>query len=148
MILFFGEKTLEKTKQKNQKRQKPIDADIHLKYLCDQCGQTHWLSFLEASTSGYKVVCDCGNIFKVKKVNGFKLKYSSKKLPQPEVAQPIATIQTQTISFDLLDSASKVLMNYGFTKTEASELISNYYSTNPVNDISVLVKETLKSLRN
>lgn len=139
---------MEKTKQKNQKRQKPIDADIHLKYLCDQCGQTHWLSFLEASTSGYKVVCDCGNTFKVKKVNGFKLKYAIKKPQQPIVSQPIAVSQTQTISLDLLDSASKILMNYGFTKTEASELISNYYSTNPVNDISVLVKETLKSLRN
>lgn len=128
-----------------KKRQKPTDHDIHLKYLCDQCGQTHWLSYLEASTKGYKVVCDCGNIFQVKTVVGFELKYSITQPKSPEI-KPVEI--SATISSDLLDAGSKALIKYGFTKSEAEDLLSRCYSQNPVNDISILVKTTLQSLRN
>lgn len=138
---------------KTLKNQKPIEHDIHLKYLCQQCGQTHWLSFLEASTKNFKVVCYCGNTFKVKRVAGFKLKYANIK-KKPTVVQntpdPMASDSAteQEIPVDLLNNCAKILISYGYDKQESIELISSAYRKNPVDSVSSLVKQTLASLRN
>lgn len=133
--------------------QKPIEHDIHLKYLCQQCGQTHWLSFLEASTKNFKVVCDCGNTFKVKRVDGFKLKYANTKNKPVVVQQDLDPIVSdsltgQEIPVDLLHNCVKILTGYGYDKEESIELLSSAYRKNPVDSASSLVKQTLASLRN
>jgi hypothetical protein len=125
-------------KSKNlSKNQKPIEYDIHLKYRCKKCGQDHWLSFNEASTKNFKVVCDCGKVFGVKLVKQFKLKYEQQ-----------INKKTTKVPVDLLDKAVKLLVGYGFTNSEAIELISNSYLQNPNDDFASLVKQTLASIRN
>ena len=134
------------------KNQKPIEHDIHLKYICQQCGTPHWLSFKEAQTKNFKIVCDCGDVFTVKRVKAFKIKYYddivAKSLP---IQKPTVTQQTpppNTISPNLLEQTVKALLPYGFTNDEAADLVTKSYSTNPNNDIVSLVKQTLESLRN
>lgn len=178
---------------KTQKLQKPIDADIHLKYRCKKCGIDHWLSFKEASTKNFKVVCYCGSVFKVKQLSGFKFKYedslvsipiqkeekteekkkeiNQSQQPEPQVTeikpqsidsdlppqqsfqqqnvvqtQIPAVVQNRTIPSDLLEKSVKLLLSYGFTKTEATELIIKTYFNVPVDDYATLVKYTLQSI--
>lgn len=124
------------TQIQTKKNQKPIDFDVHLKYLCQNCGQIHWLSFQESSTKNFKVVCGCGNVFKVKRTHKFQIKYyKSDKSPSNTESE---------ISFD---EPISILENYGFTKTEASELITSAYNRSNIRDSLSLVKEALSSLR-
>lgn len=159
-------------KTKTKKLQKPIDADIHLKYRCKKCGMDHWLSFKEASTKDFKVVCGCGVVFKVKRLSGFKFKYKKyivpkvvatqeqvqstqnvdppKQVVQAVVEQPQPVFQTpvqnRTIPAELLDKSVKLLLSYGFTKTEATKLVTDTYFAVPVDDYATLVKYTLQSI--
>jgi hypothetical protein len=131
-----------KTKNKNQK---PIDFDLHLKYRCHQCSQDHWLSYLEASTQNFKIVCGCGEVFKVKRIKSFKINYHSKK--KTETTPQKEESSSHTIPSDILNKCVKILVTYGFTISEASELLYNTYSKNPVDDCGTLIKNTLASLK-
>lgn len=132
-----------------KKNQKPIEYDIHLKYICKKCGQPHWLSFKEASTKNYKVVCDCNHIFKVKRVTGFKIKYDSIKISKSVSATSKPVTKTdQSIPKDLLDTVVNSLVKFGFTVSEAKSLVTKSYSDCPTNDIGLLVKQTLESIKN
>jgi Holliday junction resolvasome RuvABC DNA-binding subunit len=117
--------------------------DIHLKYICKKCGDIHWLSFKEASTKNYKIVCDCNNIFKVKRVKDFKVKYHS-ILPKTKTQ----VVSTNSIPIDLLDDAVKYLATLGFTNSEAKNLVNKIYNQFPTNDVGLLVKKSLESLKN
>lgn len=119
------------------KSQRPTDTDIHLKYICDQCDAVHWLSFQEASTPNFKVVCDnCGNTFKVKTITEFKLRYKKNKQSKEELSSTI------------LDKCVETLVGFGFAKTEASELINLTYKKHKTTNIVSLIKLTLESLKN
>lgn len=133
--------------QQKNKNQKPIEHDIHLKYLCPKCGEPHWLSFKEASTKNYKIVCDCDHIFKVKRVAGFKLKYVSNKVSKQEVSKPVEKLQP-IIPSELLKSITKALTDLGFTNSEAKNLATKTYIDFPVDDIGLLVKRILESMKN
>jgi late competence protein required for DNA uptake (superfamily II DNA/RNA helicase) len=125
--------------------QKPIEHDVHLKYLCKKCGQIHWLSLKESSTKNFKIVCYCGYVFSVKRTSSIKILYSktTKTLPSKKTATT-----TESIPNDLLSKAAQILVSYGFTNKEASDLISKTYSLNPTQDIASLVKQSLSILRN
>lgn len=127
---------------KSKKNQKPTEYDIHLQYRCPQCYSIHWLSFLETSTKNFKIVCDCGCIFKVKRTTGFKLKYESNS--EKVVEEKPAVI----IPNDLLKRAISSLLPYGFTKDECKELLIKSYTHHQTNDIGTLIKNTLEMLKN
>lgn len=126
-----------KTKKKSQK---PIDLDIHLKYRCanNNCKYDHWLSLKEASTKNFKVVCDCGQIFRVKLVSGVSVLYektSKKNIKKPD-----------TIPVDILEKCCKILSNYGFTEAESKQLLNFAYKESPSNDCGQLVKLAIKHI--
>lgn len=127
-----------------KKKNKPVEFDIHLKYLCQKCGQDHWLSFKESSTFNFKIVCDCGYTFKVKRTVGFKIKYSTTK--NKSTNRKTATSPKQEIPVDLLNKSAKIVISYGFTMTEAKDLIQKSYASNPVNNVLALVKQSLELL--
>jgi len=60
------------------KNQKPIEYDIHFKYLCS-CGQFHWLTHNEVTTKNFFIVCDCNKKIKIKTIDSIKIKYKKKK---------------------------------------------------------------------
>ena len=151
-----------KTKQKHQK---PIDFDIHLKYKCSKCGYDHWLSYRETSTKNFKFVCDCGKVYKPKRIVGFKLKYEQdiskvrplveenhtvQEPPQVEILPEVKPV-VQPIpepNKELISKASELLIGYGFTPTESVSIVKKVYGEKPCDDYVALVKNILESLRN
>lgn len=156
--------------KKTKKLQKPIDKDIHLKYRCKKCGLDHWLSYREASTPNFKVVCTCGRVFKVKQISGCLLRYKAsenkvtKKRTKSETEKDTTVsdknkdikinndvvVETpkerKTIPSEILEKSVKLLLSYGFTKSEATKLVTKTYFSVPVDDYPTLVKYTLQSI--
>jgi len=146
------------TKNKNCK---PVEYDIHLKYICYNCGQVHWLSFLEASTKNFKIACYCGKVFQVKRVSAFKIKYIkkskilNKQATKPKTPKTYDTLSKEKILHpdnqekikvpeNLLNQCVKLLVNYGYGHKEAIDLISKSYQKKPTDNVVELIKQTLK----
>ena len=134
-----------KTTQINKKRQKPKEYDLHLKYSCPDCGCDHWLSLLEASTTNFKVVCDCAVVFRVKKVAGIKLLYDRalKQARQKTIAPQTSDIESNI----LVKQAIEVITNYGFTSKEAKDLVIKCYDASKNYSVSDLVKQALELIK-
>lgn len=124
------------------KKPKPIECDVHLKYLCPKCGYDHWLSLKEASTKNYKIVCDCGKVFGVKRTKNIKLIYENSHKQKYE-----KRVDSPSIDQSLLNKASSALIAYGFTKEEAINSITEAFQKHPTTDYLELVKQTLASMR-
>lgn len=125
--------------KKTKKYQKPIDTDIHFKYRCpnDDCGYDHWLSISEAQTKNFKIVCDsCNYIFYPKRIKKIKILYKNITIN--------STKENKQIPNSLLQKATQVLIQYGFTKEESEKLLIISYNKNITDDCSTLVKNTLK----
>jgi hypothetical protein len=166
-----------KTIQNKKRSLKPIDNDVHLKYRCTECSIDHWLSLREAQTSGFIIVCECGSVFRVKTVAKIVLKYKDKKPKKIEqeslnpttVVPPTIELEEEVIEIkieekisvieepqiiekpiipdNMLQSSCDVLVNYGFTVTEAKELIRKTYSDNPADSIGAIITNCLKTLK-
>jgi hypothetical protein len=136
--------------KKKLKNQKPIEIDAHFKYRCPKssCGFDHWLSLKECKTKGFKVVCDCGYVFKPKRISKIKIVYVD--------IQPVATtekppesdkvIEKPKIPVDFKNSCVKLLVSYGFTKDESVSLCEKAFEKNPVNSSGLLIKYILQNL--
>jgi len=133
-----------------QKRLRPIDQDIHLKYRCHSCTLDHWLSIKETQTKGFKIVCDCGEILKVKLIEKIEIVYQKimKKeiLPEPiksEESPPELEIR-ETIPIDLLSQCCTILLGYGFDISEGENLIVSAFNEKPTYTCVDLIKQALK----
>ena len=145
-------------KNKTIKNQKAIEIDAHLRYVCKNpdCGYTHWLSLKEAQTKNFKVVCDCGVVFKPKQVLKVKIVYEQpkqkkeietpKQVPTQQCFVNLSAIAKEIeLDIDTLNKCVKILVGYGFTKTESEQLLKNSFSSNPTDDCATLIKQTLES---
>lgn len=118
--------------------QKPIDFDIFLKYICPSCQNDHWIKYLAATTKNFKVVCDCGTVFKIKRIYDFKLKFAKKNKEK----------KSNQIPDDLLKESIRILCEYGFDREEAKALVEKAYIEHPAESVSELVKQSLVIERN
>lgn len=149
-------------KKKKIKNLKPIEYDIHLKYLC-RCGEHHWLSFDEASEKDFIIVCGCNSLLKVKPLSGIVVKYKenkkSKKIDhttkQKELLfnhsnnekKDIINDKTQKeLPENLINTCSNLLVTFGYSKREAIDLIKDFYSKNNNIEYSKFVKSLLSSI--
>jgi uncharacterized protein YbcC (UPF0753/DUF2309 family) len=130
-----------------KKNQKPIEIDAHFKYRCPKsnCGFDHWLSLKECQTKDFKIVCDCGFVFKPKKISKIKIVYSDIKLVENK-EQPAKIIEKPKIPVDFKNDCGKLLISYGFTKEEAISLCEKAFEKNPVNSSGLLIKYILQNL--
>jgi hypothetical protein len=131
-----------KTKKKSLK---PIDIDCHLKYRCpdNNCNCDHWISFKEAKTKKFIVVCDCGSTFRVKTVKRFKLIYNSVEVKK--VDEPVEN-KNGKIPLELLDKCAKMMVGFGFTIDESKTLLNDFYDKNKIDDPISLVKNTISNI--
>jgi hypothetical protein len=91
---------------KNKKKLlKPIDHDVHLKYRCPECSIDHWLSLREAQTSGFIVVCECSNVFKVRTVDKIVVKYKDKKIKRVIEEQQLQIAPLESTAPELKEEA-------------------------------------------
>jgi hypothetical protein len=135
------------------KRLKPIDQDVHLKYRCPKCSVDHWLSIRETQTKGFRIVCDCGEILKVKLVEKIEIIYqqtTKKEIPplvavepQPQIEPVIEKIET--IPLDLLSQCATVLLGYGFDISESEKLLVSTFNEKPIYTCVDLIKQALKN---
>lgn len=127
----------------SKKNLKPIEYDLHLKYLCPNpsCCSPHWLSLKEAQIKGFKIVCVCGTVFSVKTVEKFRIKFTSKNKKKQ------STDCSSTSSH--IDKAIALLKTYGFNHAEASDMIEKCVSESPnITDHVTLVKHSLFLVKN
>lgn len=137
-------------KTKMQKNQKPIEADIHFKYRCPNknCSVYHWLSLRECKTKNFRVVCECGSIFKPKQINTIKIVYKKVK-SATKTTPPTETIentQINSIPIDTMEKCVKLLCSYGFTTEEANKMLLIAFQRNPTTEANILVKYVLQNL--
>lgn len=146
-----------------KKNLKPIEYDINLKYRCPKCDAQHWLALREAKTPGFIIVCECGEIHKVKTIEKVVAKYRKKKttvkqqppdttivMPvedKPVADSPIVVVEKPVITPELLFKTSEVLEQYGFTKNEAIDLIKDSYANNPTDCVLTIVKNCLANIK-
>jgi hypothetical protein len=128
------------------KNLKPIDQDIHFKYVCpnNKCGYHHWLSLLETQTKAFKVVCSCGCIFSPKRISKTKILYKKRIVSKPPVVSKEKYVNNKPVDFE--NKCGKLLESYGFSKTEIKALISNAQTNNNFETPSALLKHILSNL--
>jgi Holliday junction resolvasome RuvABC DNA-binding subunit len=134
-----------------KKNLKPIELDAHFKYRCPKisCGYDHWLSLKQVSTKNFKVVCDCGFVFKPKLIKKIKIIYdetASQQTSSTSGVQKDKIVVQAEIPLDLQQRAGKILVGYGFTNSECIELTKKAYLKNPTDDIATLIKYIIKNL--
>jgi len=132
------------------KSQKPIDVDAHFKYRCPKssCGFDHWLSLKECRTKAFKVVCDCGYVFKPKRISKIKIVYeNTQSVPKIDtITESKDVIEKPKIPIDFRNSCVKLLVSYGFTKDESISLCEKAFEKNPVTSSGLLIKYVLQNL--
>lgn len=122
---------------------KPISLDAQFKYKCinKDCESEHWLFLNHVQVKGFKIVCDCGNVYKIRQIEKVKIKYLQ-KIKKPEIESDIVV----KVKPEYLKKAYKILENYGFSNKEAIELINKVSNTNKSDNPLLLVKDALKIL--
>lgn len=123
---------------KKIKNLKPVSTDIHLKYKCPQCGLEHWTSILESQTKEFIIVCACSTLLKPKIIAGINVVYAD----QPSAR---SSNQKSTLDDSQIQVALKTLIGYGFTNSEANELIKNTMLSKKISDTSDLIKTCLSN---
>lgn len=119
---------------KTETSQKPTELDVSLKYCCPQCKLDHWLFLREAQTKNYKIVCECGLVFKPKRVRKLCIVYG-KRSSKPKA---------QELPLDILDKCVKILVDYGFDAKESKANLKKAYKQTNLTDIASLVKTAIK----
>lgn len=136
--------------KKNQKILKPIDLDLHFKYRCTDinCGCDHWISLKESQTKNFKIVCDCGCIFKPKQISKIKILYVKKNKKQTilEKDNKETVKEKEKLSVETQEQCGKLLCSYGFTESESIDLIQKAFVKNSTQDAGLLVKYIIQNL--
>ena len=126
-----------------KKKEKPIEIDAHFKYRCpnNDCGCLHWLSLKEAKTQNFKIVCDCGSVFKPKRIKTLEIIFEQNPVVKTEQIKP----NQQKVDFDLIKICVSVLVGYGFTGAESEELLIKCHKQKPDLESADLIKFALQS---
>lgn len=127
-----------------KKTQKPIEIDVHFKYRCTKCSVDHWISLNQAKTKNYKIVCDCGGVFKPKTIKKISILYKETKKEQGK--RPTESQNQSVLDSEVLNKCANVLVNYGFTQTESIELLQKSYHKYKTNNSADLIKLVLQSI--
>jgi hypothetical protein len=125
---------------------KPVDFEAHFKYRCPTCSCEHWLSYKQAKTKHFKVVCDCNTVFEVKTIKSIKAVYLENSIPtitHDKKVEEQPSVATKKIPVDILNKCNKILVGYGFTVDESTNMLDKAYATYPNNDYITLIKIAL-----
>lgn len=155
---------------KPKKIQKPIEFDAQFRFICPQhdCGFDHWLSLKQCQAKNFKIVCECGHIFKPKRVLKIKILYTKTKnnnnhksetlsvsqisadSASAELTEPLNDQPESIISYPseyLKTTSIKILGKYGFTDEESYKLVINAFAKNPIDNVSHLVRYILENIK-
>lgn len=137
-----------------KKNHKPTEIDAHIKYVCPSqgCLFEHWLSLNEAQTRNFKVVCECGCVFKPKQIKKLKIVYrdfiakTNPNINNTPTTETTPVVEKPDAPIDLLNDCVKILIGYGFTKQESLILSNKAFIKSKEHSASELVKYILQNL--
>lgn len=129
------------------KSQKPTQIDVSLKYTCpnNNCGFDHWLFLRQAKTKNFKIVCECGTIFKPKRIQNIEVVYAVKE----SVKKPIDTSECSGIIEDNPECVSRainIMISLGYSKKDSQDNVMYFYTIEKILDPSVLVKKSISRI--
>ena len=123
---------------KIQKNDKPAEADIHLKYICHNCGSEHWISLKENQTPKYKIVCyGCDIVIMPKRIQQIEFKFKKENKQKKIKTEP----KKDDSILDVIERCAITLVSYGFEKEEAKALAEKAYIKYNTDSVSELVKK-------
>lgn len=142
-------------------RQRPIETDAQFRYVCPnlKCGFDYWLTLKECQTKNFKIVCDCGEVFRPKRILKISIVYSKNKssITTDSQQKPVdhskqdlkETINKKPIPIpEYLKIASiKILCGYGFTESESENFVIKGFETNPVDNVAIFVKYIIENIK-
>jgi hypothetical protein len=131
--------------QNQVKSLKPISLDAQFKYRCTntECESEHWLFLNQVQVKGFKLVCDCGNVYKIRQIANIKTQFS-KKTQKPIIESNKSSEIVTKAEPEYLKKAYKILETYGFSNKEAVDLVNKVYDLTNQNNPLLLVKDVLK----
>lgn len=134
---------MSKTKLRSQK---PIDIDVSLKYTCpnNNCKFDHWLFLREAQTKNFKIVCDCGKIFKPKRIKKIEVVYAVKESVKKPVDKPEESGKMEDI--ECVSRAINMMISLGYSKKDAQDSVIFIFKNEHISDPSVLVKKAVSHI--
>lgn len=123
---------------------KPIEIDAQFKYKCDNtdCGCEYWLFLNQVKVKGFKLVCDCGAVYKIRLINNVKIEFAKKK----DKENPKQSASQTNDSPEYLKKAYRILEHYGFSNKESVDMVKKVYDITGCTDPVLLVKDALKFL--
>lgn len=127
--------------KKQMKNQRPIKVDASFRYICPNhsCNLDHWLFLREVQTKNFKVVCDCGTVFRPKRIKKIRIVYAKTKSLK-------TTIDTSNTSDTIVDRAVKTMMQFGYKKQESLDAINALKDIDKFNDHIILAKTAISNL--
>jgi len=152
------------------KIQKPTEYDISFKYICQDCGCSHWLFMREVKAKGFKIICDCSKVIRPRRILDIDIIYEQKektkkrkpklkpeKAPEPEVLvvveeeetispEPVHYEEPERISDHTMQYCMQTLISFGYGKEEAQSMINRSYEHIKENDCAKIIEYSLKNL--
>ena len=129
------------------KKQKPIETSVSLKYICpnNNCGFDHWLFLNEAKTKNFKIVCECGTIFKPKRIKNIEIVYDIPESVKKSLDEQ-STSDTIPKDADVVCRAINMMISLGYGRKDSENVIKLIYNKDNTPDASVLVKKAVKHI--
>ncbi len=129
------------------KIQKPIEVDVSLKYKCpnNDCGFDHWLFIRQAKTKNFKIVCECGTVFKPKRIKTIEVVYATTE----SVKKNIDSIDNCDIVGGVpkcIIRAIKIMISLGYDEKDAKENVMIIYNNEKISDAGTLVKKAISNI--
>lgn len=139
------------------KTQKPTEYDISFKYICQDCGCSHWLFMREVKAKGFKIICDCSKVIRPRRVIDIDIVYeqnekTKRKKPKLKAEKeadnpnPVNDEKQHRISDHTMQYCMQTLISFGYEKEEAESMINRSYESIKENDCAKIIEHSLKNL--
>lgn len=121
---------------------KPIEIDASFKYICPDCGYNFWIYLREVQTKNFKIVCECGTIFKPKRIKKLQIVYSNEELIKKPLDKPEDSDTIREYP-EYVFRAINMMVSLGYSKKESHNSIICIYESEKCTDPGTLVKKAI-----
>lgn len=119
----------------------PIEYDISFKYICENCGCSHWLFMREVKVEGFFIVCDCGDSIYPKPISDIEIIYKDTEQDAPEV--PDLYVE---LSEDVQRLCISTLKSFGYSDEESKRMIDKTYEETSLDDATSIIEYIMQNL--
>lgn len=126
--------------------QTPIELDVSFKYICPgtDCNISHWIFLREAKTKNFKIVCECGTVFKPKRIKNIRLIYANQKSIKNKIDNQGQSDRISN-SDPIVKRAISIMKSLGYSEKESFDSISSACILNNYTDPKILVKTAISN---